>query len=419
MAVGGAVCLPADGWNKCSRFFAGRRDNASGGSGLLWNCLPGSNPQPFSSMIRFEAKKSGEPVAFRLLLESCLDLADAQQLGIVMIAESAGLVGAALRRSPVKADSETNAFEFPRIREWLSFTAERAHTKSVVLVVGIAVRGNAEALAPVIRPFPNPSGLRCSGHFHAAAFSYRPVQRGQIDLKASIKKLFEGQTLEGILHVLSDDRVLSGSGQTELVRGACWLAPISLITVEEGTGMGLLIGALTLGFIFSLVALGVFISFRIFAFPDITADGSSTLGAALAAMLLVKNVNPAIATAAAFVGGFLAGALTGTLATRFKINGLLAGILVMTGLYSVNLHIMGRSNISVLGSSTLSTYADRVAMAVTHNSSLSVIGWEITSLEASLLVASFAFIVLAGVSCTSFSRPILERQCEPRATTTR
>lgn len=160
--------------------------------------------------------------------------------------------------------------------------------------------------------------------------------------------------------------------------------------------MGLLIGALTLGFIFSLVALGVFISFRIFAFPDITADGSSTLGAALAAMLLVKNVNPAIATAVAFFGGFLVGALTGTLATRFKINGLLAGILVMTGLYSVNLHIMGRSNISVLGSSTLSTYADRVAIAVTHNSSLSVLGWEITSLEASLLVASFAFIVLVS-----------------------
>jgi uncharacterized protein YegL len=64
--------------------------------------------------------------------------------------------------------------------------------------------------------------------------------------------------------------------------------------------MGLLIGALTLGFIFSLVALGVFISFRIFAFPDITADGSSTLGAALAAMLLVKNVNPAIATGSSF-----------------------------------------------------------------------------------------------------------------------
>jgi len=61
---------------------------------------------------------------------------------------------------------------------------------------------------------------------------YRPVQRGQIDLKASIKTLFEGQALEGILHLLSDDRALSGSGQSELVRGACWIAPISNITAE-------------------------------------------------------------------------------------------------------------------------------------------------------------------------------------------
>ena len=160
--------------------------------------------------------------------------------------------------------------------------------------------------------------------------------------------------------------------------------------------MSLLLGALTLGFIFSLVALGVFISFRIFAFPDITADGSSTLGAVLAAMLIVKNVNPVLATAAGFAGGFLAGTLTGTLATKCKINGLLAGILVMTGLYSVNLHIMGRSNISVLGSSTLSTYAERVVMALARDSNLNVMGWEITALEASLLVASFLFIVLAG-----------------------
>src|SRR6266852_5897823 len=160
--------------------------------------------------------------------------------------------------------------------------------------------------------------------------------------------------------------------------------------------MSLLMGALTLGFIFSLVALGVYISFRIFAFPDITADGSSTLGAALAAMLLVKNVNPVLATASGFAGGFLAGTLTGTLATKFKINGLLAGILVMTGLYSVNLHIMGRSNISVLGSSTLSTYAERVGIALAHDRSFHVMGWEVTAMEASLLVASFLFIVLAG-----------------------
>src|SRR5215813_11017637 len=160
--------------------------------------------------------------------------------------------------------------------------------------------------------------------------------------------------------------------------------------------MSLLIGALTLGFIFSLIALGVLISFRIFAFPDITADGSSTLGAALAAMLLVHNQNPILASLAAFVAGFLAGALTGTLATRFKINGLLAGILVMTGLYSVNLHIMGRSNISVSGSSTLSTYAERMGIALARRNNFVVMGWEVTTLEASLFIASLLFTILAG-----------------------
>jgi putative tryptophan/tyrosine transport system permease protein len=160
--------------------------------------------------------------------------------------------------------------------------------------------------------------------------------------------------------------------------------------------MSLLLGTLTLGFILSLIALGVLISFRIFAFPDITADGSSTLGAALAAMLLVKNVNPVLATAVGFAGGFLAGTLTGTLATKCKINGLLAGILVMTGLYSVNLHIMGRSNISLMGSSTLSTYAERVGMALVRHGNLKVMGSEITALEAALLVVSSLFIVLVG-----------------------
>jgi len=164
--------------------------------------------------------------------------------------------------------------------------------------------------------------------------------------------------------------------------------------------MSLLLGALTLGLVFALIALGVYISFRIFAFPDITADGSSTLGAALAAMLLVHNINPVVGTAIAFGGGLLAGAVTGTLATKFKINGLLAGILVMTGLYSINLHIMGRSNISVLGSTTLSTYMERIGTTIAHRHALNVLGWEVTSLEVSLFLASFLFV--SAVGCIMF-----------------
>jgi len=234
IAAGGAVAyLPTDGTN-VPDFLLGGGTTLPEVQVCYGIACQGANPQPFSSLIRFEAKKSSEPVALSRLLESCLDLSNAQRIGMVMIAESAGLIGAALRRSPVVAASEPNVFEFPRIRDWLGFTAERAYAKSVVLLAGIAVRGSAEALAPVVRPFPNASSseLVVVGHFHAAAFSYRPVQRGQIDLRASIKTLFEGQALEGILHLLSDDRALSGGGQSELVRGASWIAPISKITAE-------------------------------------------------------------------------------------------------------------------------------------------------------------------------------------------
>ena len=90
--------------------------------------------------------------------------------------------------------------------------------------------------------------------------------------------------------------------------------------------MTLLIGALTLGLILALLALGVYVSFRIFNIPDMTAEGSVTLGASVAAALMVHGYNAVIATAAAFVAGTAAGAVTGILATKCRINALLSGI---------------------------------------------------------------------------------------------
>src|SRR5678815_19722 len=132
--------------------------------------------------------------------------------------------------------------------------------------------------------------------------------------------------------------------------------------------MTLLIGATTIGLILALLALGVYLSFRIFNFPDITADGSITLGAAVTATLLVHKVPPALATLAGFAAGVLAGMTTGVLHTKFKINGLLSGILVMTALYSVNLHVMGRSNVPLLNESTLASQAESLGMKWSHNS---------------------------------------------------
>jgi putative ABC transport system permease protein len=150
--------------------------------------------------------------------------------------------------------------------------------------------------------------------------------------------------------------------------------------------MSLLIGAYTIGLILSLLALGVFLSFRIFAFPDITVDGSITLGAAVAATLLVRGVDPALATTAAFLAGVAAGACTGVLHTKFRIHGLLSGILVMTALYSINLHIMGKSNVPLLSSQTLATHAEQIGARVAGANAINVLGWEVGIRDASVLV---------------------------------
>jgi putative tryptophan/tyrosine transport system permease protein len=114
-------------------------------------------------------------------------------------------------------------------------------------------------------------------------------------------------------------------------------------------------GAIELGLLYGLVALGVYISFRVLDFPDLTADGSFPLGAAVAATLIVKGVPPLLATAIALGAGILAGCVTALLNVKFKILNLLASILTMIALYSINLRIMGQPNVSLLGQSTLFT----------------------------------------------------------------
>jgi len=115
------------------------------------------------------------------------------------------------------------------------------------------------------------------------------------------------------------------------------------------------LGAIEIGLVFGLVALGVFLSFRVLNFPDLTVDGSFPLGAAVAATLIVDGVDPFAATAAAIVAGALAGLVTAFLNLRFGILHLLASILTMIALYSINLRIMGRPNVALLGTTTVLT----------------------------------------------------------------
>ncbi|MEF9999687.1 MAG: ABC transporter permease [Comamonas sp.] len=115
------------------------------------------------------------------------------------------------------------------------------------------------------------------------------------------------------------------------------------------------LGAIEIGLIFSLVALGVFISFRLLRFPDLTVDGSFPLGGAVCAILISTGTNPWLATLAATAAGAAAGMVTGWLNVKLKIMDLLASILMMIALYSVNLRIMGGPNVPLINDATLFT----------------------------------------------------------------
>lgn len=116
-----------------------------------------------------------------------------------------------------------------------------------------------------------------------------------------------------------------------------------------------MIPAIELGLLYGIVALGVYLTFKVLNFPDLTVDGSFTTGAAVSASLIVSGTSPVLATLAGAGAGAVAGVITGLLYTKGRIDGLLAGILTMIGLWSINLRIMGKANVPMLREDTLIT----------------------------------------------------------------
>lgn len=114
-------------------------------------------------------------------------------------------------------------------------------------------------------------------------------------------------------------------------------------------------GAISQGVLWGLMTLGVYITFKILDFADMTVDGSFALGGAVSAIMIVKGVNPWLALVPAMLAGMAAGAVTGILHTKVKIPGILAGILTMIALYSINIRVMGQANTSLLGEETVLT----------------------------------------------------------------
>jgi len=215
---GSAAYLPADGTN-VPDFMVANGDLVPEMNVLYGLQFAGG----FTHQMQFETKGADSPISLADLVRIALEISGAQVIGMVMIAESAGLVGAALRRSPATAKCEDGVpFKYPEVRSWLSFSTERLYPRSLALISGVGASSECAPLASMLRPLG--SSPWPAGHFHAAAFSFRPLKKGSIDLKATVTTLFETETLHGVLHLLSDQREAAGRQQSEFVRGACWIS---------------------------------------------------------------------------------------------------------------------------------------------------------------------------------------------------
>ena len=126
--------------------------------------------------------------------------------------------------------------------------------------------------------------------------------------------------------------------------------------------MEFLIGAIAQGLLWAVMAIGVYITYRILDIADLTAEGCFTLGAGITCKLITSGFNPFVSTLFALVGGLLAGLCTGLLHTKLKIPALLAGILTMTGLWSINLRVMGKSNIPLLRETSIITMLENTGL---------------------------------------------------------
>lgn len=180
----------------------------------------------FTRLLRFEPAGADGSVPLSELAGVALEVANAPVACIVIAAESAGLIGASLRRSPGEPGGKVDPFAFPGAREWLSFTAESAYQRMSVVACGVIAHGHSEsdALAALLRPLAGADSTL--GHVHAAAFRFHPLQRGALQLAQAVRPWFEHDVAESVMHLLADDREPGAPNESRFTRGACWVAPL-------------------------------------------------------------------------------------------------------------------------------------------------------------------------------------------------
>lgn len=219
MVAGASLAMPTDGSSVPDYHIAEHRyvPEATLLSGL-------TATGDFARFFRFEAGATVRgTILWTDLVRECLARTGFGTAALAVVAETAGVVGASLLRSPT-AENTGPIFALPEVRDWLSFTGERDEQRAVSLISGFVSLDPIGPLSAFLRPMG--TSPAASGHFHAAIFPYRPLPGGKLDLSPMASELASGGTAKTVLHMLRDDRTIGGVGETELMRGAVWMAPV-------------------------------------------------------------------------------------------------------------------------------------------------------------------------------------------------
>lgn len=220
---GAAACQPGNGAMSCDYLLAQGQYIPEVQSLYSITCSG-----PFSRLLRFDADDHQTPTTLAALAREALNASGGSVACLVIVAESAGLIGAGLRRSPLSGSTEDTLFAFPGVRDRLSFSTERLDAGSTVVAAGIVadLDHTPEALKPFVRSLGAGTGLL--GHVHASSFRYRPLPKGLIEIGQVIRPLFEGESARGVMHLLCDDRDPQRVEDSAFIRGACWTASLNI-----------------------------------------------------------------------------------------------------------------------------------------------------------------------------------------------
>jgi hypothetical protein len=220
---GAAACQPGNGAMSCDYLLAQGQYIPEVQSLYSITCSG-----PFSRLLRFDADDHQTPTPLAALAREALNASGGSVACLVIVAESAGLIGAGLRRSPLSGSTDDTLFAFPGVRDRLSFSTERLDAGSTVVAAGIVadLDHTPEALKPFVRSLGSGTGLL--GHVHASSFRYRPLPKGLIEIGQVIRPLFEGESARGVMHLLCDDRDPQRVEDSAFIRGACWTAPLNI-----------------------------------------------------------------------------------------------------------------------------------------------------------------------------------------------